>query len=174
VAWLKATAVDPICSASCDFLTDDVLTHSWDATGNGAGSAAPSEVVWTAPFAGDVDLSGSVWLARNIGRAVDWTLLVNNVMQDSGSLSDGDAFSRAAPDSFLVSGLSVAQNDTIVLRFVTGGNSAGGGEFVGVNLTIDAEPVAEPIPEPTTALLLAGGLAGTAARAGRRKRAARR
>jgi hypothetical protein len=122
------------------------------------GSAAPSQVVWTAPSAATVDISGNVWLARNIQRAVNWSLLVNGVLQDSGSLFDGDAFSRASPDAFALASVSLQQGDTLALSFVTASQF---GEFVGVNLAIDgAEAALAPVPEPATLLLWGTTLVG--------------
>ena len=64
-AWLKSSATPLFNVADLDFQIGDVLVHTQDGSGPGLG---PANVIWTSPITGVADITGSVWLARNIGR----------------------------------------------------------------------------------------------------------
>ncbi len=158
VSWFKAT------SSYSDWLSGDVITHTWDVASSGGLSTPNSNVSWTSPMNGTIDIGGSVWLARNIGRAVNWNLLINGAITTGGSLFDGDAFSRVTPfalsagsgGSSVLNNVSVLAGDEVTLSFIT---TSRYGEFTGVNLDIELTP--DPtIPEPTTLALVGLGLAG--------------
>jgi hypothetical protein len=153
VSWLKT---DRTLAAPYDFQSGDVLTHSWDSANGATGTTNVSSVTWTAASPGIYDFSGNLWLARNIGRAVNATVIVDSGTVASVSLFDGDSYSRAAPFQFASSGVSLSAGDKIELRFVT---TSTNGEFVGVNLTVSSI-AATPVPEPISALLFAPGLLG--------------
>ena len=146
--WFKSV------NTAFDFLPGDVITHTWDGF-NGLPGRAPSLLVWASPFDAEVDLSGDVWLARHIGRDVSFSLLINGIatgIQDS-SLADT---SRASKDTFVLNDILMNAGDTITLRFDTVSSA---GDFIGVNLSIAATPLAAPVPEPSTIFLLTFGLA---------------
>jgi hypothetical protein len=96
-------------------------------------------------------ITGGVWLGRDIGRSVDWSLLKNGVAITGGSLSSGDAFNRASPFLFsagsggaaAINNLAVSPGNTLELRFVTTSDN-GGGDFVGVNLNLSVATSAVP------------------------------
>ncbi len=130
---------------SRDFVAGDVVCHSWDGvngSGNGQASAA-----WTSPGQGSVRVTGGVWLARNIGRAVNWALYVNGARRTGGPLFDGDAYDRANPFLFGAGdggasgakGIIVQPGDAVALRLETPGGS---GEFVGIDLTVTFTAIA--------------------------------
>jgi len=137
-AWFKSTTNNP---EGMDFLTGDVVVHSTDFL-NGASSGV-ANVIWTSPINGEIDISGAVWIARNIGRSNTWTLLRNGVSLTSGNIFSGDVFDRANPFDFAngsggptaLNGIAVSIGDVIELR-IEQGPVFGFGDFVGVNLTI--------------------------------------
>jgi hypothetical protein len=139
-----------------DIMTGDVLLHSTDST-NGA-TTGVANVIWTAPEAGTADLSGTIWMARDIERSNDWTLLLEGADLTSGSVSSGDAFDRANPMDFaLGSGGASALSDIVVSAgdvielLVTHDSTQG--DFAGVAFAVAFTEV----PEPAQALLLAVG-----------------
>lgn len=139
VSWFKSV------NDFADYRVGDIITHSWDPY-NGFAGREPSSVAWTSPGAGIVDISGYVWLARNIGRAVNWDLAINGTSVSGGSLFDGDAFNRANPfelatgsgGSSVLDDVAVAAGDVISLSFLWVGPAPG--EFVGVGFNIDFAP----------------------------------
>lgn len=128
-----------------DYLAGDVVCHSWDGS-NGSGNGQAS-AQWTSPGQGSVRVTGGVWLARNIGRAVNWALYVNGARRTGGSLFDGDAYDRANPFLFGAGdggasgakGIIVQPGDAVALRLETASIS---GEFVGIDLTVTFTPIA--------------------------------
>jgi hypothetical protein len=126
-----------------DWLAGDIVVHSRD-DGNGVGNGI-ANLTWTSPIDAPVDITGSVWLGRDIGRAVDWSLWVNNIQLTGGSLFSGDAFDRANPfdlatgsgGAAVLQHLNLIAGDVVRVEFET---ISGAGEFVGVNLTIVQAP----------------------------------
>lgn len=141
VSWFKST------NDVFDWAVGDVITHTWDSS-NGA-RAPLSNVIFTSPVTGTLGITGSVWLARNIGRAVNWSISANSVVLTGGSLFDGDPFDRTNPFNLaagsggvgVLSQIPVSIGDKIMLSFDTASTL---GEFTGVNLRIELTPV--PIP----------------------------
>ena len=133
-----------------DFEAGDVAVHTTDDT-NGVGNGN-ANVVWTSPIEGTVDVSGTVWMGREIGRSNDWFVYKNATLLSQGSIASGDAFSRAnpfeltdgstGPDPF--TDVPVAVGDVIRLEFA---KTSTFGDLVGVNLSI---LVASLAPSATT------------------------
>ena len=147
-AWFKST-IRPLFSH--DWLIGDVVTHTTDENGTGNG---PANVTWTSPLNGTVDISGVVWMGRDVFRSNHWTLSLNGVPLTGGDISSGDTFNRASPFNFAAgsSGASVLNDvpvtigDVITLQIV---KTSTIGDFAGVNFTIDA------VPEPSSFALCA-------------------
>ncbi len=153
VMWLKA--IYPI----NDWLEGDVVTHTWDGSwGNGGDSTPHSNVTWQSPQDGIIDISGSVWLAVDRSRSVDWSLSVRGTTLTGGSLYSGDPYNRANPFDLSTgwSGASVLSNipiysgDIVKLTLATKSYL---GEFTGINLTIT-----QTIPAPGAILLSSIGV----------------
>jgi hypothetical protein len=155
-AWFKTI------QTTNDWVTGDVVTHTWDPA-NGIPGHGPDFLVWTSPTTAEVDLGGKVWLARHIGRDVSFTLLINGVASGIGDPSLADT-TRATPDAFAMNDILVNAGDTISLRF---DSITFFGEFVGVELTIEATPI-EAVPAPPALFLIAVVVAGVSVRARRR------
>lgn len=163
VSWLRAVTNGsdvgcPPCD-SLDWRVGDVITHTWDRFSSGI-STANSNLSWTSPGSGRVTISGAVWLARNIGRAVDWEIAINGLAVSTGSLYSGDPYNRSHP-FVLASGsggaaalthVPVQSGDRIVLSLITP-NTSPAGEFVGVDLRI--ETASTPVPGPLSVAGLA-------------------
>jgi hypothetical protein len=130
-----------------DYLAGDIIVHTTDAT-NGVGNGK-GNFLWTSPETGKVNVTGGVWMGRDIGRANHWALAKNGTILTEGDIASGDAFSRAAPFSLAagtggaaaVSNLPIVTGDQITLTFTVTGAS---GDFVGTNLTFTTTPVPEP------------------------------
>jgi len=164
-AWFQSTSDNP---SSLDVLTGDIVTHTTDNL-NGPGHG-PSNVLWTSPSAGTMNVSGGVWIALDRGRSNDWSIYLNDVLLTGGSISSGDAYDRSAPFLFsngsggasALSNLIVSSGDELRLEFA---KTSTYGEFVGVDLQVQLSPV----PIPATFLLLLSGLAGIGIIGGKRK-----
>jgi hypothetical protein len=144
-SWMKVVAPATIAH---DWQLGDVIVHTTDSTnGVGAGNA---NVIWTSPLAGTIDISGGVWMGRDIGRGNDWSLTLNGNLLINGNIFSGDSFNRSNPDAFNTT-VSVIAGDVVGLEFI---KTSEAGDYVGVNLTIST------VPEPSTWALLATG--GTA------------
>jgi PEP-CTERM motif-containing protein len=154
-SWFQASA-NPL-FANTDFQIGDVIVHS---ASPGVGAA---NVIWTSQANGSVDLSGGLWMARNIGRANHFDLFLNNTLLTQGNVSDGDAFSRSSPLTFALNDIAVHVGDVIRLQVA---RTSTFGDFTGVNLTIGVSAV----PEPSLAVLALSGLASLAALARFRRR----
>ena len=162
-AWFKSTTDNPI---GMDFLVGDVVVHSTDAL-NGQFSGV-SNVIWTSPINGVIDISGAVWMARDIGRSNIWELLLNGVSLTSGVIFSGDPFDRDNPFDFaagsggplVLDDIAVSNGDVIELRIV---KTSGSGDIVGVKLTITPPLIVDmPIPGLTQwGLILMAALLAT-------------
>lgn len=136
----------------CDWLDGDVVVHSTDgANGRGYGIA---NVTWTSPESGIYDIDGGLWITRSLGRSNDWSLYLDDQLLTSGSIFDGDIYSRSNPNSFNLENLNISAGSVLKLEVV---KTSGYGDFVGVNLNINNSV----IPEPATIFLFGTGLAGT-------------
>ncbi len=148
--WFLSSITPP---GGFDWQIGDVVVHSTDPASGG--SAGPSNVTWTSPGDGQIDIGGSVWLGVDRGRGNQWTILVNGIALTGGTLLSGDAYSRASPFFFsLGSGGSgalgnilVSAGDVVMLRL---DRNTAFGEFTGVDLTVTFTSMAEPIPEPAS------------------------
>ena len=159
-AWFKSTNNNP---GGMDFLVGDVVVHSTDEI-NGPFSGV-SNVIWTSPINGVIDISGAVWMARDINRSNTWELLLDGVSLTSGAISSGDPFDRDNPFAFAVGSggpsvlddIAVSVGDEIELRIV---KTSAAGDVVGVKLAITPF-VDVPIPGLTQwgLILMAGVLA---------------
>ncbi len=81
-----------------DYAAGDVVVHVTDpanGVGNGEGN-----VTWTSPFSGAISINGGVWMGRDIGRGVSWTLSKNNAVLTSGAISSGDQYNRVSPFTY--------------------------------------------------------------------------
>ncbi len=138
-----------------DWVGGQVVVHSTD-TSNGVGSG-PANVLFTVPEPGTLTVGGGVWIGREIGRGVNWTLLLNGAALTSGSVSSGDPYSSASPFAFsagsggaaAVTGLHVSANDQLMLRFDSQITSAG--DFVVINLSVSINPACYPNCDQSTA-----------------------
>jgi len=123
-----------------DWLLGDVISHCWDPA-SGQGNSF-SNVTWTAPTCGTAKITGHFWLARNIGRSVQVSLIANGQTLSQATVFDGDPYSRANPRTFAASAgnpaalnaVPVKAGDQIMVRL---DNVTASGEFVGLELTIE-------------------------------------
>ena len=138
-AWFKSTTSATSNNPELDFVAGDVVVVSTDLS-NGSANG-PANVIWTSPINGAIDVSGSVWMLRDIGRSNRWELLHNGVPLSSGDIFSGDPFDRSSPFNFadgsggpgVLKAIPVSVGDVIQLDIV---RTSGFGDFVGVNLTI--------------------------------------
>ena len=141
-----------------DFLAGDIVVHTTDST-NGVGNGK-ANFLWTSPETGTVDISGGVWMGRDIDRANHWSLEKNGTLLTGGDIASGDAFSRAAPFAFsagsggaaAVSNIPIVIGDQLTLTLSVVGSS---GDFVGTNLTFTTTAVPEPAALGAAALACA-------------------
>ena len=156
-AWFKAAGTP----GGLDFVLGDMVCHSTD-PGSGQGNG-PGNIIWTSPELAYGDVSGAVWITRDIGRSVDWAVYYNGVLVTSGNVSSGDAYDRASPfDLSMGSGgpsvlddILFAAGDTLEFRLTTvTPPPAPWGDLVGVRLAIQTTAV----PEPATMSLLVLGV----------------
>ena len=100
-------------------------------------------ISWTSPDAGNVTISGEVWLARKTqGSSMDWRLKVNGTLISGGSLTSTDPFTSANPFDFASGSggptaltFPVAAGDVVDMELVKA-PASGNGEYTAVNLTI--------------------------------------
>ena len=153
-AWLKLSSTPLF---ALDLQIGDVALHTTDVT-NGVGSG-PGNVTWTSPITGTVDLSGSVWEARDIGRSNRWSLDINGTVVSQGDISAANS-SRSSPFD-LASGtggtaaldnISVAVGEVIKLQFDETSSDTFG-DFVGVNFTVNGATL------PTVSMTVTDGSA---------------
>jgi hypothetical protein len=131
--------------AMFDWQIGDVVTHTPDQA-NGT-TFVNSNVLFTVPNAGTANISGLAWNARNTpGRPQDWQLFVNDILQTSGSLPGDGSDGRASPDTFSLLNVLLAAGDTVELRMFRTGPGTSTGDYVGLDLTVDLNTSAVPLP----------------------------
>ena len=149
--WAKATG------NNYGFLAGDIIVHSVDVS-NGNPSLGEANVIWTAPVAGIIDISASLWYSHfPIVRSNDFILTLNATTLTSGTLNATNS-DRAHPLTFIESGLNVNAGDVLQLQVQqTPGQPAG--SFNGVNLSIALRTVPPPLPfsDMSTSLKLSLG-----------------
>ncbi|MAE61691.1 MAG: hypothetical protein CMJ49_10095 [Planctomycetaceae bacterium] len=69
--WYMSTGAETFGN---DIQAGDVVVHTTDNSGSGQG---PANVTWTATFDGIVDITGHVYMGRDIGRGNRWGLSLN-------------------------------------------------------------------------------------------------
>ena len=161
-------AVDSL-GAPFDWSIGDVVTHTPDKA-NGT-TFINSNVLFTAPSAGTANISGSVWNARvsTPFRPQAWQLFVNDVLQTSGSLPGDGSNGSGSPDEFSLLNVALLAGDTVMLamyRTDTTGDSTG--DYVGLDLTVELN--ASAVPLPAALPLFAAGLGVLGFFGSRRKR----
>ncbi|WP_164929397.1 IPT/TIG domain-containing protein [Gloeobacter violaceus] len=127
-----------------DWLAGDVVVHSTD-TSSGVGNGT-ANVTWTSPVEGTINISGRVWLGRDIGRSNKWKLFVRGSLVSSGSVASGDPYNRTNPfdlatgsgASSVLSNIPIAIGDIVKLQFEQTSPDTYG-DFVGVELSIVAQ-----------------------------------
>jgi hypothetical protein len=140
-----------------DWQFGDIVTHSTDGF-NGIGSGL-SNVIWTSPLNGTIDVSGGTWMGRDIGRGNHWDISLNGISLTGGDIFSGDSFDRSNPFAFaagsggpaVLSQIPVVVGDVLRLQFT---KTSGPGDYAGVNLTITA------IPEPAGVVAALIGFSG--------------
>jgi hypothetical protein len=165
--WMKIASPNGL---GADWQLGDIVTHSTDGF-NGIGSGL-SNVIWTSPLNGTIDVSGATWMVRDIGRGNHWDISLNGNLLTEGDIFSGDSFNRSNPFNFaagsgggtVLSQIQVFSGDVLRLQFT---KTSGPGDYAGVNLTISATAV----PEPSgIAMSLMGFLAVFAWRVGMARR----
>jgi len=161
---LKSTANGSAVSgySNNDFLAGDVLIHS---PNNGSALS----ITWTAPSAGAIALTSSVWYAHSIvTRSDDISAFLNGALLGGATLTNG--IDRAGRITLANGSFNVAAGDVLTFDFA---KSVGQtyGSLAGIEATIDFTPNAVGgVPEPATwAMMITGfGLVGGMARSRRR------
>jgi hypothetical protein len=145
--WFQSTGSEDFVH---DWQARDVVVHTTD-DANGVGNG-PANLTWTSPMSGIVDISGGVWMGRDIGRAIAWTLYKNDTPLTSGAISSSDPYSRTNPFTYAlgsggagpITGLAVVPGDVIKLELVRTGPY---GDFAGVNLSLTSSRIRIFSPE---------------------------
>ncbi|MBX9628342.1 MAG: hypothetical protein K2X82_31370 [Gemmataceae bacterium] len=156
--WMKVTA--PSQFTDPNFVdAGTVVVHGAE---TGRTGTEFTSVVWTSPVEGIVDIAGGAWVLKSFDRPMIWEFSKNGTSLTSGTLTQGDPYTKSNPFDFAAgsggaSALSfaVAAGDTVTLT-VYRGPTAPYSTFVGLNLTITATPAA--VPEPASAATLALGM----------------
>ena len=99
----------------------------------------PAVVRWTATGDGEVDISGGIWLIRNLGRDMTWELRQNGVVFTSGTLTWGSTSSNLLGFDLGAGGAAalrrqVKPGETIDL-YLHKASGIDWDDFVGVELT---------------------------------------
>ena len=145
-----------------DFLAGDVVVHS-------PNSGAPVAITWTAPSAGSIALTSSVWYAHSIvTRSNDILALLNSTTIGSATVTNG--INRANQLTLANGIFTVAAGDVLTFDFT---KSAGQqfGSIAGISATINFTPTAvSGVPEPAAwmTMIVGFGLIGGVVRQRRR------
>jgi len=139
-AWMKIVSPAGITN---DWQLGDIVTHSTDDF-NGVGSGL-SNVIWTSPLHGTIDVSGGVWMGRDIGRGNLWDISKNGISLTGGAIFSGDPYSRSSPFLFsagsggptVLNQIPVAVGDVLRLQIT---RTSAPGDYAVVNLTVTATP----------------------------------
>lgn len=134
----------------------DIIVHSTDF------SATPTNVTWTSPSSGLIDVTGQAWdIPHVVGRDNAWSLSLNGVELAHRvgivGVAKGSAnaqFVNNVDLGMALSGLPVHAGDVLMFDIREFTNTAG--KFTGVALSIDLKAV--PIP---SAILLFGSVIGS-------------
>ena len=145
--WMKIASPAGVAN---DWQFGDIVTHTTDGF-NGIGSGL-SNVIWTSPSNGMIDVSGGTWMGRDIGRGNHWDISLNGTLLTEGDIFSGDSFDRSSPFNFaagsggptVLSQIPVVTGDVLRLQFT---KTSVPGDYAGVNLTISA------VPEPSGIVL---------------------
>jgi hypothetical protein len=137
-AWMKIASPAGIVTG---WQLGDIVTHSTDDF-NGVGSG-PSNVIWTSPINGKIDVSGGVWMGRDIGRGNLWDISKNGISLTGGAIFSGDAYSRSNPFLFsagsggptVLNQISVSVGDVLKLQIT---RTSAPGDYAVINLTLTA------------------------------------
>lgn len=135
--WFKSNGTEQFAH---DWVQGDVITH----TGS-------SEIRWTSPVSGSVNILGGIWATRDIsGRFNDWTISLNGAPLASGTVGAHDPYDRATPFLFstgaggasALTNLGVNVGDVVVLSVNGHGNVIQ--DYARVDLTVNVTAVPEP------------------------------
>lgn len=118
-----------------DALPDDVIVHTTDGfNGSGNGDAI---ILWTSAVSGTMDISGSLWPTRLIGRLNEYQLVLRHAgtptVLATGAVPEDGSVSRANPTTFQVWNQPIVIGDRLELTIV---RATAPGDFAGVNLTV--------------------------------------
>jgi uncharacterized protein (DUF608 family) len=109
----------------------------WDLPAGRVGCHTATTLRWTSPIAGEIQIEGGLWQARNFGRDQHWELVRNATSLASGTLHWGPSSAKPlsiAPDSGGNTGLTLRVDEGDAIELCLGESSSG--DFVGVDLTI--------------------------------------
>jgi hypothetical protein len=154
----KANSADISDLGGLDIAVGDVAVHTWDGeNGDGNGLA---NITWQAAAAGTATISGQLWPLRDVGRANNYTLIVDPTGLDqviaAGSIPEDGSVNSANPITFSIPNVSLNSGEVVELLLT----ATTLGDFTGVNLNVNVN-----VPEPTClALLSIAGLAVLARR----------
>lgn len=137
-AWMKIVSPAGI---TVDWQLGDIVTHSTDNV-NGVGSG-PSNVIWTSPLNGTIDVSGGVWMGRDIGRGNHWEISKNGALLTAGDIASGDPYQRSDPFNFsagsggptVLNQIPVLVGDVLRLQIT---KTSIPGDYAGVSLSVTA------------------------------------
>ena len=123
-----------------DWIMGDIVVHTQDDT-SGIGNG-PANVTWTSPGNGTANISGAVWMGRNIGRANHWRVLVDGTTLTEGDISSGDAYDRSNPFDLSTGsgGPSVLENVPVSVGTIIAlqlEHTSLFGDFVGSRFTVE-------------------------------------
>ncbi|HUN82701.1 MAG TPA: hypothetical protein VMV81_14445 [Phycisphaerae bacterium] len=117
----------------------DVLIHTTD--GANGDSNGPAVLLWTSNVTGTVNVIGSLWPPRLIGRLNDYQLsLVRDgtpTVLDAGQIVEDGSISRCVPIRFRIPGLTINPGDVLMLQ-ITQNASSPFGDFAGVSLSVSS------------------------------------